>query len=443
MIRELTIVTQDIHRNLRLHGSAFELAAGGLGGTAIRAFLVLNRLHRADQRSLSVKYRFLGPATYLTTGSFPRLGFNRRSAEIEELVQTCLLSVMPVHGDLTLFLDVTSANGGTRVHSINAGSALLLRQGLMQESTFAISVGRRDDGQLITDVNYLEDSSGDLDLCMGLKVDADGNISSQITFLQQEGTVSLAQFERAYELVRAELTHIKDKVWTRPTFLPSHLGATARATPSIRGTEPFLIELASLHAKAKPLLDPAVSVAYFEGTFIRGHDAYGNQMSLAISLSFDAEEPSLKVTYDPASEHMYGRWSRDPCLDARIIDRLLRSYIKVHQLLPEKQTGFPRVELVFSSIKGQLSYRLLQFLLRRVLNQVGRAYDRVFMPDTLSLRLFTLSEQRLLQVCSQDCRIDQTPMLLLFKNGPEIVLLQKQGIGTLPFSEVLALLKQA
>lgn len=439
MPREITIVEQDIHRNLRVHGSVLELAAGGLSGTSVRGLLTLNRQHRADHRSLMVKYRFLGPATYLTTDSFPRLGFNRRTAEIEELVETCLLSVTALHGDVALHLDVTSADGSTRVHSVNAASALLLRQGLMQDSTFAVSIGRVD-GQLVTDVNYVQDSQGDLDFCIGLKVDKEGQLSTQLTFLQQEGTLSINEFKEAYRMAREGLKQIVTAAWVAPTFIPSSLGATARAVPPIKGIEPFIEELRTLEDTVKPLVDRAVWISHVEGNFIRGHDAYGNEMSLGISINFDAVEPSLKVTYDPSSELMYGRWSRDPCLDSRIVDRLLRTYVKVHQLWPA-QGGFARVEVVFSTIKGVLSYRLLQFLLRQVLNEAGKAHDLEFMPEDLSMRVFTLHRNQLVQVCGQDCRVDSRPMLLLFKKAQEIVLLQKQGIGTLPFDKVLRLIQ--
>lgn len=439
MIRPITVVEQNIHRDLRHQGSSLQLAAGGLAGTCVRGLLVLNREHRPDHRSLTVKYRFLGPATYLTTNSFPRPGFNRRSAQIEELVETALLSVVAVHKDLALYLDVTSANGSTRVHSVNAASALLLRQGLMQSSTFALSVGRVD-GQLVADVDYVQDSEGDLDMCMGFKVTRQGELTSQFTFLQQEGTVSVAEFKKAYGLAQQGVRHVMNAAWIAPTPAPALTCATARAIPPIKGVEPFVLQLQHLVAPAALLGDRAVWVVHVEGNFIRAHDAYGNQMTLGVSINFDGQQPSLKVTYDPSSQLMYGRWARDPCLDSRIVDRLLRTYVKVHQRWPV-EAGFARVEVVFSTIKGNLSYRLLQFMLRQVLNQAGKPYDIEFIPQQLSLRTYALSQDQLVQVSAQDCRVDTRPMLLLFKNGSQIVLLQKQGIGTLPYHKVLSLLE--
>ncbi len=128
---------------------------------------------------ISAEYSMLPCATQQRTIRESNLAQrNARSVEISRLIGRCLRSCINMNmlGERSILIDcdVLQADGGTRVAAITASSLVLnlavqrwMQAGLIDgnivnELIAAISVGVVD-GQLVTDLNYLEDKDAEAD----------------------------------------------------------------------------------------------------------------------------------------------------------------------------------------------------------------------------------------------------------------------------------------
>lgn len=158
-----------------------------------------------------------------------------RTYEIQRLVGRALRSVIDLRalGEKTIWLDcdVIQADGGTRTASITGAFVALcdaLQQLLQQQQLSvlpikdflaATSVGLKD-GQLLLDLNYLEDSNTDVD--MNVVMTGQGNLveiqgtGEEATFTREQmnGLVDLASLgiRKLIELQRAALGPIAELV---------------------------------------------------------------------------------------------------------------------------------------------------------------------------------------------------------------------------------------
>ncbi len=126
-----------------------------------------------------------------------------RTQEIQRLIGRALRGVIDMNRcpDMTFTIDcdVLQADGGTRTASITGAYAALkiavqkllrsgrLKQNPLNDSVSAVSVGIKG-GQVLVDLNYIEDSSADLD--MNVVLTAGGRI------LEIQGTAERASFSK-------------------------------------------------------------------------------------------------------------------------------------------------------------------------------------------------------------------------------------------------------
>ena len=149
-----------------------------------------------------------------------------RSQEIQRLIGRCLrASVWPARlGEITITVDcdVIQADGGTRTASVTGGWVALalalerlqdegkIKKRPLKRQISAVSVGIKD-GESLLDLNYVEDSSADVDLNIAgdekggiveVQGTAEGNLYSleelnRMTELGLQGIQSLVENQRA------------------------------------------------------------------------------------------------------------------------------------------------------------------------------------------------------------------------------------------------------
>ena len=118
-----------------------------------------------------------------------RPGPSRRSIEISKVARLALepatfLEDFP-KTVVDVFIEVIRADGSTRVTGINAASIALATAGIpMKDLVTACSVGKID-GELIVDLNGLEDNNSDADLALAMMPSKD-----MVTLLQMDGRVT-------------------------------------------------------------------------------------------------------------------------------------------------------------------------------------------------------------------------------------------------------------
>lgn len=152
---------------------------------------------------LTSEYSMLPSATNTRTRRDRQGAMSGRTQEIQRLIGRALRGVIDLRRcpDFTLLVDcdVIQADGGTRTASITGAYvalklaiAKLLREGKLKtnpiiDGVAAVSVGIKED-QLLVDLNYLEDSTADLD--MNVVMTASGRI------LEIQGTGERTSFTK-------------------------------------------------------------------------------------------------------------------------------------------------------------------------------------------------------------------------------------------------------
>lgn len=157
---------------------------------------------------VTAEYSML-PASTHTRVRRERKGASGRSQEIQRLIGRSLRTVVDMKklGErmVTVDCDVLVADGGTRTASISGGYVALrlaldnlIKEGLIDESVItsqvaAISIGIDDSGDIISDLNYEEDSSCETD--MNIVMTAKGE------FVEVQGTAEGTPFSHEQMLL--------------------------------------------------------------------------------------------------------------------------------------------------------------------------------------------------------------------------------------------------
>ncbi|MEN3015242.1 MAG: ribonuclease PH [bacterium] len=166
---------------------------------------------------ITAEYRML-PASTITRN--PNI-VNARAQEIRRIVSRVLRSAFDLYKfpkyQLIVDCDVLQADGGTRIACINTGFVALLvafnkllQQGAIEciplKSVIAAMSFVIQDGQILLDPNYIEDSSADVDL--NIVVTADNKISelqfsSEKDFMNPELLSEIIQisFQKSREII--------------------------------------------------------------------------------------------------------------------------------------------------------------------------------------------------------------------------------------------------
>lgn len=152
---------------------------------------------------LTAEYSMLPGSTH-TRAHRERSKISGRTQEIQRLIGRSLRSVVDLEklGERTLMVDcdVLVADGGTRTTSISGAYVAvalavrhLIKSGLVSEQTLkcqvaALSVGINSDGEILSDLNYEEDSSCSTD--MNIVMTAMGD------FIEVQGTAEKEPYSR-------------------------------------------------------------------------------------------------------------------------------------------------------------------------------------------------------------------------------------------------------
>lgn len=119
---------------------------------------------------------------------------DRRSTEISLVIRQTFESVIMTHlfprTQIDIFMQVLQADGGTRCACINAASLALIDAGIPMKDFVVSCAAGMIDGQVLTDLNYIEDSAGGPDLPVALLPN-----SNTISLLQMDSKLKVDSFE--------------------------------------------------------------------------------------------------------------------------------------------------------------------------------------------------------------------------------------------------------
>ncbi len=125
----------------------------------------------------------------------------RREIELSKVIREALEAVIFVElyprTTIDVFIEVIQADAGTRTAGIIAASLALADAGIpMRDLVAAVAVGKVN-GQLVLDVNQLEDEYGEADMPIAMMPSL-----GKIVLLQLNGVLTEEEFKKALELAK-------------------------------------------------------------------------------------------------------------------------------------------------------------------------------------------------------------------------------------------------
>lgn len=124
---------------------------------------------------------------------------SRREIEISKVIREALEPVVMSEAfprtSIDIFIEVISADGGTRTAAINAASLALADAGIpMRDLVAAVAVGKVS-GCLVLDVDQVEDNYGEADIPIAMAPSL-----NMVTLLQLNGVLTPQEFSQALNL---------------------------------------------------------------------------------------------------------------------------------------------------------------------------------------------------------------------------------------------------
>jgi exosome complex component RRP41 len=156
--------------------------------------------HTQDSEKAVVKCRY-AMSQFSSLNEHGRSRINRRSTEISKITKevfenAVLLEDFP-GSEINIFIEVLQSDGGTRAAGITAAAVALVNAGIpMIDIPYAVSIGKTGD-TLITDVNYIEDSTSDADMPIAIMPK-----TGEILLLQMDGCFTKEELKRAVEMAK-------------------------------------------------------------------------------------------------------------------------------------------------------------------------------------------------------------------------------------------------
>ena len=135
------------------------------------------------------------------------LGMTRREVELSKVIREALETVVFLEEFprtcIDIYIEVVQADGGTRTTGLTAASLALADAGIpMADLIAAVAVGKVD-GQLVLDLNDIEDKYGEADMPMAMAPRFDS-----IVLLQLNGRISKDEFPKALALAKKGIMEI-------------------------------------------------------------------------------------------------------------------------------------------------------------------------------------------------------------------------------------------
>ncbi len=124
---------------------------------------------------------------------------SRREIEISKVIREALEPVVVSEAfprtSIDIFIEVISADGGTRTAALNAASLALADAGIpMRDLVAAVAVGKVN-GYLVLDIDQVEDSYGEADMPVAMAPSL-----NMVTLLQLNGVLTPQEFSQALSM---------------------------------------------------------------------------------------------------------------------------------------------------------------------------------------------------------------------------------------------------
>lgn len=156
--------------------------------------------HVSDPQKAIIKCRYM-MAPFSSREEHGRTGPNRRATEISKVTKEVFENVIMLDRfpgcEIDIYVEVLQSDGSTRVAGITAAAVAVAASGIpMTDIPFAVSVGRVGE-HLMLDLNYIEDSGGDVDMPVAI-----GPRKNDVKFLQMDGSLTQEEYKAAISMVR-------------------------------------------------------------------------------------------------------------------------------------------------------------------------------------------------------------------------------------------------
>ncbi|MBT3941053.1 exosome complex exonuclease Rrp41 [Candidatus Woesearchaeota archaeon] len=155
---------------------------------------VLPRRYEESTRAYLKVYYFMAA---FATSERNRPGPSRRSTEISKVIKESLANAVDLdkypQTEISVYIEVTNANAGTRTAAINAASVALVDAGIeMRDIVTSVAAGKVE-GQVILDLMQDEDNFGQADLPVAILPR-----TNEISLIQMDGDMTPDEVKKAF-----------------------------------------------------------------------------------------------------------------------------------------------------------------------------------------------------------------------------------------------------
>jgi exosome complex component RRP41 len=200
-------------RKIRMEVGVLEKTDGSayieVGGTKIYAGVIGPRevhpkhLELPDRGIINCRYHM---ASFSVDERKP-LGMTRREIELSKVIREALETVVFLEElprmMVDIFVEVIQADGGTRTAGITAASLALADAGIPMADLIAATAIGKVEGQLVLDINELEDKYGEADMPVAMAP----NLNS-IVLLQLNGRMTVEEMFKGLEMAQEAIKKI-------------------------------------------------------------------------------------------------------------------------------------------------------------------------------------------------------------------------------------------
>lgn len=162
-----------------------------------------HHLAKPDKGVLRVFYRMATFSVFDRKRPAP----GRREKEISMIITDCLDPILFLElypgSSFEVFIEVIDADGGTRCASTTVAALALADAGIpMRSLVSSIAIGRID-GEVVVDLNGVEDKAGDADMPVAITW-----FNEEISLLQYDGRMSLEEMDKSLQYAKDSLAKI-------------------------------------------------------------------------------------------------------------------------------------------------------------------------------------------------------------------------------------------
>jgi exosome complex component RRP41 len=200
-------------RKIRMEVGVLEKTDGSayieVGGTKIYTGVIGPRevhpkhLELPDRGIINCRYHM---ASFSVDERKP-LGMTRREIELSKVIREALETVVFLEEFprmmVDIFVEVIQADGGTRTAGITAASLALADAGIPMADLIAATAVGKVEGQLVLDINELEDKYGEADMPVAMAP----NLNS-IVLLQLNGRMTVEEMFKGLEMAQEAIKKI-------------------------------------------------------------------------------------------------------------------------------------------------------------------------------------------------------------------------------------------